>query len=231
MSLSRQLLIAVLLLVSVVLLSEITRIDLSLQEYFYNADVRQWLVDDNNAVARFVFYDGIKKLYIGFVLLAIVAVLLSGKVKLFQQYKTGLMIVMLSTILVPLVVNGLKAVTNVPCPKHLRHFGGDYPYVTILKAYPDGFQQDKPVRCYPAGHASGGFALMSLFFLFRGRRAKKLALTTAIALGWITGGYKMLIGDHFFSHTLVSMLLAWVLILLIVKGIERVYPAESSLVS
>jgi len=35
-------------------------------------------------------------------------------------------------------------------------------------------------RCFPAGHASGG--------------------------------YKMLIGDHFLSHTITTMLLAWLII-------------------
>ncbi len=34
-----------------------------------------------------------------------------------------------------------------------------------------------------------------------------VAMVTVIA--WLMGRYKMLIGDHFFSHTLVSMSLAW----------------------
>ena len=38
--------------------------------------------------------------------------------------------------------------------------------------------------------------------------------------GWSTGTYKILIGDHFLSHTVVTMLLAWLIILTIV-GLVR----------
>ena len=63
---------------------------------------------------------------------------------------------------------------------------------------------------------------MSLFFLFKTRKNRFIALVASITTGWVTGGYKMLIGDHFFSHTWTTMLLAWVIILLIVQVINRV---------
>ena len=31
------------------------------------------------------------------------------------------------------------------------------------------------------------------------------------------GTYKMLLGDHFLSHTIITMILAWIIILTIVK--------------
>lgn len=43
--------------------------------------------------------------------------------------------------------------------------------------------------------------LLSLFFLFHSRRNRIRGLWFRIASGWITGGYKMVIGDHFLSHT------------------------------
>jgi membrane-associated PAP2 superfamily phosphatase len=113
----------------------------------------------------------------------------------------------------------LKSISNIPCPTNITRYGGNYPRITLLSAPPKDFQLEENIRCYPAGHASGGFALLSTVFLFRRRKAKDFALGTALVLGWSTGGYKMLIGDHFLSHTVTTMLLAWLLILLIAKGV------------
>jgi membrane-associated PAP2 superfamily phosphatase len=33
------------------------------------------------------------------------------------------------------------------------------------------------------------------------------------------GGYKMIIGDHFLSHTVITMIFAWLIILIIVRGV------------
>ena len=35
------------------------------------------------------------------------------------------------------------------------------------------------------------------------------------------GLYKMFVGDHFLSHTIVTMVLSWLLILLIVKFVDK----------
>ncbi|HIP14233.1 MAG TPA: PAP2 family protein, partial [Sulfurimonas autotrophica] len=45
----------------------------------------------------------------------------------------------------------------------------------------------------------------------------------AMIVGWSMGLYKMIIGDHFFSHTLITMILAWFIILLIVKIVNKIY--------
>jgi len=41
-------------------------------------------------------------------------------------------------------------------------------------------------------------------------------------IGWSMGTYKMLIGDHFLSHTTITMILAWLLILMIVISVDWV---------
>ena len=35
------------------------------------------------------------------------------------------------------------------------------------------------------------------------------------------GTYKMLLGDHFLSHTIITMLMAWLTILIIVKFVQN----------
>ena len=83
------------------------------------------------------------------------------------------------------------------------------------------FVQKSKIKCWPAGHASGGFALLSLFFLFKTEKNRKKSIVFALIVGWSMGLYKMFVGDHFLSHTIITMVLSWLLILLIVKIIEK----------
>ena len=124
---------------------------------------------------------------------------------------------LLSLIIIPLCIGSLKAVTNTPCPKNIEFFGGNYPNIQLFDSYPQDFIQESNIKCWPAGHASGGFALMSLFFLFKKRKNKIAALLGAIVIGWSMGTYKMLIGDHFLSHTIVTMIISWLIIVILVK--------------
>ena len=118
-------------------------------------------------------------------------------------------------ILVPSLVRSLKATINIACARDLAEFGGSISYACVFDTYPDDVRPNEQQACFPAGHASGGFALMSLYFLFDSVRSRRRVLFCAITLGWLMGGYKMAIGDHFFSHTVVTMLLAWLIIRLI----------------
>jgi len=202
------------LIISIILF-ESTNLDIRLEDHFYNFNVHKWILDRNQAVFKFFLYDGIKALFIVFIIIVIGSLAFLRHNSKVKEYKTGLIIVALSTILIPLTVGVLKAKTNTPCPRNITRYHGRYPYVTFLGAYPVTFKQTCKIKCFPAGHASGGFALMSLFFLFKRKRNRIVALTCAVGVGWSTGFYKMLIGDHFLSHTIDSMILAWLVILLI----------------
>jgi membrane-associated PAP2 superfamily phosphatase len=111
-----------------------------------------------------------------------------------------------------------------PCPKNVEIFGGTYPHTCVWEKYGNEVCRTEKQKCWPAGHASGGFALLSMVFLFRTKKAKIAVVAAAMAIGWSMGTYKMMIGDHFFSHTVITLLLAWLVVLLIERGtvwIER----------
>ena len=207
-----------------ILIFESTGLDLLIQDTFYNFKSQHWILDKQAPIPRFIFYDGIKKAFILFVIGLLISLLFFRHKSLIIKYKKGVIIVLLSCITIPLFIGFLKATTHIPCPKNIRRYGGHHLYTTLLKR---PTIQNKTMKCYPAGHASGGFALMSLYFLFFSKRKKRLALISAITLGWIIGFYKMIIGDHFFSHTLVTMIIAWLIILFIVKFVDRVISRQS----
>ena len=210
---------SIILLASVVLF-EYVNIDIFIEDYFYNFELKQWVLDRDSPITKFIFYDGIKLVLIVAILLMITGLLFFRKTQLIQTYQKGLVILVLSAILVPTSVATLKSITNIPCPKNIKHYGGTYPHVTLLKKYPQGFDHQQNIKCFPAAHASGGFGFLALIFLFNSRRNKIIAAFLVLSISWGMGTYKMLIGDHFLSHTVVSMILAWLDILIIVKVID-----------
>jgi len=205
----------------------ITDIDISLQDCFFNHTTNTWLVDRDLEPYKTIFYSGIKKLLIFIGFCFVIAVVFFRKIRLVKEYKKGLYIVILSAILVPLVVGGLKRYTNMPCPKNELHYGGLMVKTALWQSYKKPYKDMPKISCWPAGHASGGFALMSLFFLFKTKRNRQKGLMAGLTLGWSMGIYKMLIGDHFLSHTIITMVLAW-LIILVVALLVRFKPWTES---
>ena len=219
---TKQIIYTALLLCAVILLFQFTDFDVKFQSLFYDFETKSWFINRKDAILKFFFYDGFKKLFIIFSNIILVLAILSfiKRFKLLHSYKKGLVILSLSTILVPSLAS-LKSITNVPCPNEIVDFGGKSMDVRILESFPKDYVQEKKFRCWPAGHATLGFFLMAIYFFFKNPRNQKIALTFAITVGVLTGGYKILIGDHFLSHTLVTMLLAWLIILIINKFVNK----------
>ena len=225
-NLSKHILITSLCLFFTIILFELTPIDIIVQNYFFNFDTSSWIWDNKEPISKFLFYDGIKKTLILFVFLILCSLIFFRNKEIIKTYKKGLVIVLLSAIIIPVTIGALKATTNMPCPKNIEYFGGSYPDVKLFDSYHIAFVQNKKIKCWPAGHASGGFALLSLFFLFKKRIHQIYALSFALTVGWSMGTYKMLIGDHFLSHTIITMLIAWLLILIIYKIINSIGKEE-----
>jgi membrane-associated PAP2 superfamily phosphatase len=104
----------------------------------------------------------------------------------------------------------LKTITNVDCPWDLSAFGGRFPYVPLFGDRPEEL---RPGRCFPAAHASSGYALMALYFVFRDR-APRLAyggLGAGVLVGLVFGIAQQSRGAHFISHDLWSAMLAWLI--------------------
>lgn len=223
---TRQAAYSALSLVIVLLWFQLIPTDMWIQKLLFNTSSDTWLLDKTDPVLRFLFYDGIKILLVIFWLGLSFSLLFFRQSLLINKYRQGLRIVLLSLIVVPSVVAATKATTNIACPRDIDTFGGDITYVYVFDIYPANKRPNQQQKCFPAGHASGGFALMSLYFLFNSAPSRRRALFSSITAGWLMGGYKMIIGDHFFSHTVVTMLLAWLIINLIVM-IDRHLPHYS----
>jgi membrane-associated PAP2 superfamily phosphatase len=218
---NKQIIITTLILIFTIFLFSFTDIDLIVQDYFFNFSTHKWILNRDLQPWKFIFYDGIKKLLIIIAVIFLISLIIFKNISIIKQYKKGIIIVVLSAIFVPLIVASLKKSTNMPCPKNEIHYGGKMIRTAVWQSYQEPYKSMKHISCWPAGHASGGFALLSLFFLFKSRRNKIFALIFGLSVGWMMGLYKMLIGDHFLSHTIITMILAWLIILVIAKIVNK----------
>lgn len=211
----RMLWAAVLLLAGVTALFEFTDLDLALQDQFYDAATRRWAVDATEPVGRAVFYNGPKALVwvIGLTALTLAAGPARWRDR-FSFSRRGLWLAVLVIATVPALAGLGKTFTNVFCPSEITRYGGDVAYTKLCEPFPAA---DKPARrggCFPAGHASGGFALLGLLALRATPRWRKGVITLGLGLGWWMGFYQMLKGAHYLSHTITTMLVAWIVVLL-----------------
>ena len=217
------------LLVLVIVFFETTSWDIFFQEYLYDFQNKQWLLHSNSIALDLFFYSGLKKALIAFAFIVLFTLLVFYKTSFVKEYKKGLMIIILSAILVPSAVIFLKRISNVPCPKNIEYFDGTYPNVTAFESYPKTFTQTSNILCWPAGHASGGFALLSLVFFFKSKKNQRKALIFALGIGWMMGFYKMALGDHFLSHTLITMILSWLIVLILNLFLTRILKEKHAL--
>lgn len=103
-------------------------------------------------------------------------------------------------------INYLKAITNIDCPWDLRMFGGDMPYIHLFADKPDSL----PIaKCFPAGHASAGYAWISLYYFFQriSPQWKIPGLLVGLIAGLIFGVGQQLRGAHFLSHDVTTLFL------------------------
>lgn len=228
MKLSKSLILCGVALCAVLALENFTNVDLQIQNKLYDEANRQWLINPlRHKELTIFFYDGLKRLLTVFAGCCLLNMLLSVKWMPLRRANHFCLVMLLSCILVPTIVAGAKYFTNVYCPYQLDIYNGLYPFVRILESYPADFIQPKPGRCFPAGHATAGFAFMGLFYAFRKTACRAAGLTIGLLLGWTAGIYQMLRGQHFLSHTLFSMVAAFMLVIIAARLaaiIERKFP-------
>jgi membrane-associated PAP2 superfamily phosphatase len=111
-------------------------------------------------------------------------------------------------------ISALKAFSGTSCPWDLSEFGGVAHHVTHWAGWriPDGGGG----HCFPAGHASAGFAFVGGWFALRHDvpRVAKVWLVATICIGLILGLAQQWRGAHFMSHTLWTGWMCWVVAVL-----------------
>jgi len=107
------------------------------------------------------------------------------------------------------VVSITKNLSATSCPWDLAQFGGVARHVSHWAL---GVLDGGSGRCFPAGHASAGFAFLGGYFALRHKvpSAARWWLAGALLAGFVLGAAQQVRGAHFMSHTLWTGWLCWV---------------------
>ncbi|NOX32557.1 MAG: phosphatase PAP2 family protein, partial [Deltaproteobacteria bacterium] len=125
-----------------------------------------------------------------------------------KSLKKLLVFFLVSSAAGPLIVSAGKHLTHIYTPWELKIFSGTQPYIRLFDHVPNGM----PVgEAFPAGHASGGYAFFSLYFLMLHLRSpyRIYGLLFGLILGLIFGTGQQIRGAHFPSHDLFTLVICW----------------------
>lgn len=131
-----------------------------------------------------------------------------------KVYRRPLLWIFVGMVISTTMVAVLKRYNLHGCPWDLTMYGGDLPYFELFSAPPLGV---KVGHCFPAGHPSGGFALLAFYFAFVQLRPRFASwmLWIAIAMGLAMGMAQVMRGAHFLSHVLWSGWVVWLVLLIL----------------
>lgn len=137
-------------------------------------------------------------------LTALAAALTPWKGESRRSWRRNGIYVFLSIVLATSLVGALKSQSGRPCPWDIQAFGGTLAHHGLYAAL-----KSPGAKCFPAGHASAGFALLSLYFVAPTRRLAIAGLVAGFLAGGIFGVAQMARGAHFLSHTLWTAGICW----------------------
>ena len=137
----------------------------------------------------------IKHLVIGFFVIILLSWIASFKFDQLKAFKWQLGYLFWVSVLSTVLIGLLKSHSAHACPWSMTESTA-FGYVWDFSATQG--------HCFPGGHASTGFSLLTGFFVFR-KSNPKIAyffLCLGLVLGFITGWGQMMRGAHFLSHNL-----------------------------
>lgn len=184
---------------------EATSIDLWLADHLFAWEGGKWSLRDSWLTRDLIHEDGRR-----LVTILAVALLLflfdSHFHPRLKRFRPGLWYLLASAVTAGVLINVLKELTHVDCPWDLTRYGGEFPYVKKFLPHPGAHG-----ACFPAGHASAGYAWFGLYYfaLMYAPRWRWLALAVVMALGLVFGIGQQLRGAHFLSHDLWTLGLCW----------------------
>jgi len=193
---------------------ELGGVDMWLADKFYAWEGGTWALKNAWLTSAIIHNAGkhLSLLIALFILLAFISTYFSQR---FRQYRRELLYLLLAAGGGSLLISILKDITHVSCAWDFSRYGGDREYATVFIQ----MLQRKGHNCFPAGHASGGYAWLAFYFLgiHLNSKWRWAGLALACTVGLIFGISQQLRGAHFISHDLWTLGICWFFSLFVFK--------------
>jgi membrane-associated PAP2 superfamily phosphatase len=193
------------LLIGFMFLFHQTHLDEWLAGHFYSRPT-SWMYRNNFILEKVLHKGGV---IFSSTILAIVAGywLYLWKVQGDVKIRDYLAFIFVASVLTIITVFFLKRWTTLPCPWDAQAFGGDRSPLALWQMFSSGLPKGK---CFPAGHSSGGYGLISVYFGYTfiyGVRNFK-TLIPGLLIGITFGITQQMRGAHFLSHDLATIFIS-----------------------
>lgn len=211
-------LIGILFFISLII--DFTDFDRTIANLIYQWEGNQWHLK-NEWVTSILIHKGGKYFSIAMLLFVFVLLISSYFHVVMAPWKKRLRYLLIATLSGTLCVSLGKTVSSVSCPWDFFQYGGSLEYIPLMEQ----LWVRNGSQCFPAGHASAGFAWVALYFV--GLHTKSTwrwwALGFAIFLGCLFGISQQLRGAHFLSHDIWSFGICWIVSLVYYEMTLRPY--------
>jgi len=184
-----------------------SNLDLWLADKWFALQGHQWAWKHAWVSYDLIHHHG-KQAVISFGLLLLILIISSGFQKGLRLWRIPMTYLLAAMVLMPGVIAVLKKLNSAACPWNLSRYGGDLPYLHTLD-YQFGLTLEAG-HCFPAGHASGGFALLAIYFagLMYVKRPAWLLLP-GFLVGAVFALGQQSRGAHFLSHDIWTLSICW----------------------
>lgn len=190
--------------------------DLWLADQVYALEGHAWSLHDHFVTEHLIHIGG-KRLSALAWLGVVIAWAASWRAPAWHEWRRPLLYLWLSVLLATVLVSAIKRGSGMDCPWDLLRYGGDRPYFDLFSSRPAWMPA---ASCFPAGHASAGYAWVALYFCFLVPRPawRWRGLAIGLGAGAIFGLAQQLRGAHFPSHDLWTLMICWTSALALYAG-------------
>jgi membrane-associated PAP2 superfamily phosphatase len=188
-----------------------THLDTRITDLFFDAQLHRFTLK-NDPFLTVWMHVRLKWLMVAIALASLVLALLSYRVSSLKVYRLSLFWVFAGMVISTTAVSVFKHYSLHGCPWDITLYGGSLPLLDLFTSPPAGTEAG---RCFPAGHPSGGFALIAFYFAFMHSKPRFSVhmLWIGLLMGLLMGFVQMMRGAHFLSHVLWSGWLVWMVLL------------------
>jgi membrane-associated PAP2 superfamily phosphatase len=185
---------------------EFCGIDKFLADYLYALEGGEWALR-NTWFAESLIHKAGRNFSLLLLLILLIAIGFSFTKSKVRVYRWQLIYLLIAAGGASLLVSAVKLVNHASCPWDFARYGGKTEYATVFAEFFKGSGSD----CFPAAHASAGYAWLALYFLgvYFKSNWRWAGVAFALTLGAIFGITQQLRGAHFISHDLWTLGICW----------------------